>query len=208
MITSPTREPIEMVAGDTLYFTKTFSEFTPPAYSLDYEIRGGAAAISFQSSPDPTNTFFVMNVTPAVTALWLPGQMLMAGYLIKTATGDRQTIYMAELTIHKNLQGSNANIQVKTFKQTLLENMETCMANFSVSGLLETRIGETMFRYQTPKDLYFAYGMAYQMRQNEIAMERVRNGRNSGQVIKPRVNITQPGPLAGQVLFPAGWGAS
>lgn len=201
------REPIEFTPGDTLWFERYLPAYLPSnGWSLDYEIRGGAAVISFQSIPNAAQTAHIIKVLPAVTVLWLPGQMLMAGYAINTS-GERHQIYLAELTLDKNLQGSSANVPVKTFKQILLEKMEQCVLTFTTSGLLETRIGETMFRYATPNDLWKAYGLAYQARANEIAVERAKNGQVPGNKIRPVARITLPGPLiGGYPSFPFGWG--
>jgi len=200
MLETSWREPIEFAAGDTLSFKRRLPQFPSATWTLTYEIRGGAAAIQFQSTPDTDNVTHQIHVAPAVTALWLPGSMFMEGYAGNGV--DRERIYFGELSIVANLEGSGANIPVKTFKQILLERMETCLLNFTTSGLLETRIGETMFRYTTPKELFFAYGLAYQARQNEIAKQRAQNGQNPGNKILPRARVVKPGPYIGNGIYP------
>jgi hypothetical protein len=204
------REPIEFCPGDTFTFTKYLPDYLPAqGYFIDLEIRGGAAVISLQSTPSADGGGHVILANPAQTALWLSGEMLMAEYVVNNTIAPpyRQQIYLAPILFDKNLQGSNANIPVKTFAQINLENMEKCMLNFSSSGLLETRIGETMFRYTTVKDLYWAYGMAKQIRKNEIAVEYAKNGQKSPYKSKPQARITSTGSPAGQTLYPFGWGA-
>lgn len=202
------REPTVIAAGDTIQWKRRLLAFpSNQGWNITYAIRGGAQPIQFVSTADATDgNVHDVYVAPGVTALWLPGDMLMEGYAGNGV--DRERVYYGELTIAKNLEGSSANIPVKTFKQNLLEKMEACMLNFSTSGLLETRIGETMFRYNSQKELFFAYGMAYQQRANEIAHERAANGQDPGNKTRPRARITQTGPAAGQVIYPYGWGAS
>lgn len=196
------REPEVVAAGDSVSFTRRLPAFPAnQGWVLTYEIRGGAAVIEFVSTPDADGTSHDIYVAPATTALWLPGNdMLMEGYASNGV--DRQRIYYGNLNIVANLEGANANICVKTVKQRLLENMEACMLNFSTSGLLETRIGETMFRYTSVRDLYFAYGLAWQGRNQEIKMQRAANGQNPGNKILPRARITRPGTLLGQGIYP------
>jgi hypothetical protein len=201
------REPVAVAAGDTLQWVRRLPAFpSGQGWAITYEIRGGAQPIQFVSTPDVDGISHDIYVPPATTAGWLAGQLLMEGYVGNGV--DRQVCYYGELTVKANLEGANANIPVKTFKQQQLERMEVCLQNFSTSGLLETRIGETMFRYATVKDLYWAYGMAYSQRKNEISMERAQNGQDPGNKIQPRANTTQTGPAAGQVIYPYGWGAS
>lgn len=200
------REPTVIAAGDTVQFKRRLNAFpSNKGWSITYAIRGGAQPIEFTSTADADGATHDIYVAPGVTALWLPGEMEMEGY-VGNGT-DRERIYYGELTIAKNLEGSSANIPVKTFNQRLLEKMETCMENFSTSGLLETRIGETAFRYNNQKELFFAYGMAFQQRQNEIAQQRAANGQDPGNKTRPRARITSTGPAAGQVFYPYGWGA-
>ena len=205
------REPIVIASGDTVQWYRLVPN--PNFYSgagafLDYEIRGGAAAISFQSTPDPDGTGHDINVTAAVTALWLPGQMLMEGYAVNNTVNppQRERIYFGELTIAQNLEGSQGDIDVRTLAQKMLEKIEAVLEGRASQEMLESRIGETMFRHMTPQQLTYWHGYWYCKRKNEIQIQRAKNGQNPGQQIAAQARITTPGPVVGAQTYIGAWG--
>jgi hypothetical protein len=202
------REPISVAEGDTIQFSRRLPQYSSgEGWTLTYEIRGGAAVIEFTSTPDADGQSFDLYVPPTITAAWASGTMILAGY-VSNGT-DRHQIYFAELTIGKNLEGSQGDIPVKTNAQIMLEKYESVMQGTATNALLESRIGETQFRFLTPEQLRTEHGYWYQMRQSEIAKERAQNGYPTGRKIRPRARVMMPGPAVGgwNPEWNGGWGA-
>jgi hypothetical protein len=197
------REPITVAAGDTVSFTRKLYEYpASQGWNLDYEIRGGAEPISFQSTPN--GDLHVIYLAPAVTALWLPGQSYMAGYASNGT--DRERIYCGELTIAPNLEGARGDLPIKTFAQRMVEKLERVMEGTADSTLLESRIGETQFKFLTPQQLTWWHGYWKGQRRQEIAKERAQNGLPTGNKIRPVARVCFSGGGLGVGQFRGTWG--
>lgn len=191
------REPSSLSAGDTISFTRQLPDYqATDNWSLVYELRsGGGQAIQFTSTASGDD--HVLLVTGSVTGTWLPGSYIMAGYAVNT-DGTRHRIFYGTLPIYQNLQAAAGDAPVQTFAQKVVANLQALILNASGNNLLESRVGDTMFRYNTRKDLYEDYAKWVQVRRGEIDSERAANGLPSRNRISPMFRITSPGPLLGQ----------
>ena len=189
------REPLVIVAGDTLAFNRRLSAYPAPAYYLLYELRGGAQAIEFKSQA--TLEAHSITVPAAITSTWLPGDYTLTGYAVSADGSERHQICELDIPVKANAQAQAGDADIRTFAQKMVENLEAIMLGKASEDLLESRIGETQFRYLTPEQLRTEHGYWKTVRRMEIARERARVGRPTGLVTKPVMNIISCGPNRG-----------
>ena len=199
------REPLLFAQGDSLIFQRSLPDYLPSnGWSLLYEIRSSdqstIPAIQFTSTPDATNTLHEINVLPAVTALWLPGENVLVGYVVNVS-GERHQIYYAALEIVANL-GTTANtVDVTTHAQRMIPLIEAALEKLAIHSMNETNIQHVQILREKRMDLEKQLGYNKEIRANEIAQENIRNGRPGGNSIKPQFNIINTGSCG----FGTGW---
>lgn len=197
-------EPLILAAGDTIAFERNLPEFLPSAgWQLQYQVRGGAgqqigqAPVEFYSTPDATNTLHQITVADNVTALWAPGEYILSGYAVNAGTNERKEIYNNALIISPNLNSPADNVNVKTYAQEMIELYECTYKQLSKSFLLETNIQQTQVIRQKRAEIRQELLFWYEKRANEVAVQNVKNGRPSGNKIKPVFNVLSCGPSIG-----------
>lgn len=204
MATTQRREPDELAQGDTLAFTKSLGDYPASAgWSLVYEMRGQGQDIEFSSTASGDD--HVLGVAAVATAQWLPGGYVLAGYAVNT-TGERHQIYEAPFVVGQNLQGAPGEIEVKTFAQKMIEQIETAMLAKAGDDLAASQVGDSRFQLLTPEQLRTEHGYWKQVRANEVALQRAKEGKPTGMKIKPRVNVMSTGPLIGMQIWRGGYG--
>jgi hypothetical protein len=193
------REPIDLVAGDTLSFSRKLGDYLAgDGWSLTYELRGGAQAIEFSSTANGAD--HVLLVAAAVTATWLPAEYILAGYAIKGA--ERHQIYLGTLSVTENLQAAAGNVPEQTFAQKMVNALEAVMLGKAANDLTESTINETRFRYLTPEQLRIEHGYWLGVRRNEVAAQRARAGLPTGNKIRPRMCVKGQGSMVGGGVWP------
>ena len=194
------REPEEIAAGDTLTFNRRLSDYpATDGWSLLYVLRGGAQDIEFTSTAD-LDTHSI-TVPAATTAAWLPADYILAGYAVNA--DQRFQVYEGPLTVAPNLPAAPEQ-NVKTFAQQMVENLEAVMLGKAGGDLLESRIGETQFRYLSPEQLRVEHGYWVTVRNHELAMIRAASGRPTGRKIRPLFRVQSQQPSVG--MFGKGTG--
>jgi hypothetical protein len=198
----PCREPQEFAAGDTLLFQRTLADFSPyDGWKLVYELRGGPAAgpkVEFQSTQD--GAAHKIEVAAEVTAAWLPGEYIFAGYAVNGM--QREQFFLATLTVTPDQVAAPADAPQKTFAQQMLEKLEAAMLEKAGDDTIESQIGDSRFRRMTMEQLRSEHGYWKMIRKNEIAIENARNGRPTGNKIRPVFNVMPSTGIGLGVLRP------
>lgn len=172
-------EPINFTAGDTLSFQRSLGNYPASGgWQLVYELRGNGQQIEFSSTANG-NTH-VINVAAALTALWLPSQYVMEGFAVNAGTSERERIYLNNLVITQNLQGSPADIDVKTHAQKMVELIQAVQLGKASHDIIESEVEATRIKRLSPKELRDEYNYWIQIRQNEIKVANSRAGRSNG----------------------------
>jgi hypothetical protein len=189
------REPLTFAVGDTLCFKRFLRDYLPiNGWSLTYEIRlgnGGDNAIAFNSAPDVSNTCHVLTVTADITAGWLPGDCVLAGYAVNGAA--RHQIYIGELTLTPNLDTGANDVDLTTHAQRMIPLLEKALEQMALHSIQDSDIQQVEIRRAKRMDLEKQLALNKEIRRNEIAVENVRNGRPSGDRIVPQFNIVGGG---------------
>jgi hypothetical protein len=179
MLTPRNYEPTEITAGDTLTFQRSIGKYPASAgWQLTYELRGRAQAIEFTSVASGDS--HVITVPAATTASWLPGAYELEGYAGNIATGERERIFINNLTINRNLEGAAGDISVTTHAQRMIALIEAVQEGKATHDLLESEVEGTRIKRLSPKELREEYNYWKQMRQNEVRAADSLAGRSSG----------------------------
>lgn len=171
------REPSQIVCGDSLCWTRYFSEFPASAgWTLTYSLRGGAQPIEFTASPGTDGVSFQINVAPSVTATWLPGpDYVMQGQLINAGLAQQHTIFYSEIALYASLATLPGDVPVKTFAETMVSNLEQLLLGKSVHDLQLTEIERTRISRLTIQQIRAEHGYWYQLARNQADALRAKN---------------------------------
>jgi hypothetical protein len=71
------------------------------------------------------------------------------------------------------------------------------MLGKATADLMESRIGETQFRYLTPEQLRTEHGYWLGVRKVELAIERAKSGRPTGFKMRSTMRVISNGPHIG-----------
>jgi hypothetical protein len=191
-------EPTEIVAGDSIDFTRTLPDYpASQGWSLKYVLRGGADAITFTSTASGDD--HVIAVAPAVTALWLPADYSIEGFAENGA--DRHTFYLSHLNVLTNTEVTDP-AETQTHAQRMLASLESQLEKMAQSDIIDSSVEGTEIRREQRKEIYQLRAKYRRERQAEIARDNARNGRPTGRLIRPRVNVMFPGHSHGLSRFP------
>ncbi len=172
-------EPIKITAGDTLTFQRSLGQFpASQGWQLIYALRGNGQDIEFTSTASGDS--HVILVSAADTALWLPAEYVMEGFAENIASGERQRIYLNNLTVGINLPESAPDVDVKTHAQKMIELIQSVQSGKFKHDILESDVEGTRIKRMSPKELRDEYNYWLQIRQNEIKIANSRNGRSNG----------------------------
>lgn len=204
------REPLEFSQGDTLCFDKYLPDYLPSkGWALLYEIRSSQQptnpAIQINSTPDVTNTYHKILVAEGITAGWLAGDALMVGYAVNAGTGQRHQVYYGTLNLTPNLGTAGNNVDVSTHAQRMIPILEKQLEELAQHSMDDSNVQQVEIRRVKRMDLEKQLAWNKQLRQNEIAVENVANGRPSGNKVVPIFNLIStggPGVLSGNPLNP------
>lgn len=172
----PTYEPSSFVAGDTVKWTRSLSDYSAAdGWSLSYAIRG-VAAVDIDATVDTDGIGFAVTLTAAESAKLAAGQYQLVGYVFSDDDPPEQyTVFgPVSITVLPNVADAAAGDLVEP------EEKELALINAQIQTLLATdnesySIGQ---RAATKRKL----GELYQARGIVIA----RLGRKRGQRVPSR----------------------
>lgn len=197
------REPTRLAAGDTINFLRSFGKYPfTGGWVLKYEMRGQAQPIEFISQQWNAGNDHLLFVAAATTQTWLPGEYMLEGFAENAGTGERYQIYLAQLELSANLEGSAGDINVTTHAQRMVALIETVMEGKAGHDVLNSVVEGTRIDRIPPKELFALYVKYKVMRKSEVDAERARSGQPSRNKIRPLFSITSPGPVLGMGMFP------
>ncbi len=149
-LTPPTIEPITLQAGDTLTFTKSFSDFgADDGWALTYRLvsRLGLTAIDVSATADGSD--FEVNVPAATTALWGPGDYTLYGFVTKSP--DRYQVYKGVFTVTPD-PASVDFVDSRSYLEKVLEKLEAVILNGVIREVIRYSYGGVSTEVQTMKD--------------------------------------------------------
>lgn len=141
----PTTEPLTIVAGDTLTFTKSIPSYLPSdGWTLSYALQGSTLAgsntglIAFASTTNTGSTYSI-SVAKATTAAFAPGDYRWTAY-VTGGTSERYSVGAGNITI---LPDPSATVPTSHAVRTL------ALIDAAIEGRVPAHLTETIIDGQT-----------------------------------------------------------
>lgn len=181
-------EPIEVVAGDSILFTRTLPLYPASAgWSLLYVLRGvSGSAIQFSSVASGDNHQVSLNGTQTVG--WAPGRYSAQGYAVLAP--DRHTIFEGFITIKPNLSEVDDDYDTRSHARKVLDAIEAVLEGRALDDVLDSTIEGVVIRRLTVEQLLLLRNRYLAEWKAEVARARVKDGRATGRNIFAR--FTEP----------------
>lgn len=172
-------EPVSVVQGDTISFIRAFGDYpASQGWHLEYNMRGGAAPIQFSSSAQADS--HVILVTAATTETWLPSEYILEGFAVNSTTGERERIYLNNLTVTLDTATAAPDVDIRTHAQKMIELIENVQLGKYKHDLLNTDVEGTRIMRLTPMQLREEYQWWLSQRKQEVAKANALAGRSNG----------------------------
>ena len=135
-----TTEPTSVVAGDTVAWTRTLSDYPAPTWVLKYKLLNAAAKVEITAAASGSD--HAVTATAAVTALWTAGDYDWVAW-VETGSGptaERYTVDSGRITINANRAALNTfdgRTPARKIYEALLAAWETAAAGRAFVGEYE-----------------------------------------------------------------------
>jgi len=142
----PTTEPLIIVAGDTLTFTKVVANYPPSdGWTLNYALQGKTLAGSYSASPitfasaTSTGSTYSISVAKTTTSAYAPGDYRLTGY-VTGGTSERHTVVSLDVVI---IPDPSAAVPTSHAVRTL------ALIDAAIEGRVPAHLTETIIDGQT-----------------------------------------------------------
>jgi hypothetical protein len=128
MVDVPTREPLAIIAGDSVTWKRTdLSDYPSPTWVLTYEARAPVSlgTIALTAAQDGSTTHFLVTADAATTAVYPAGVYAWAAYV--TNGGDRYQVSTGSWDVQPNLAAQAAGYDGRSFARYMLDEVEAAM---------------------------------------------------------------------------------
>ena len=183
MVDIPIIEPSEIVAGDTLKFKKSLSDYPATIWTLTYYLLKSGTQITFSGTADGTDHF--INIANTVTALYTAGIYKWEAYISKT--GERYKIAEGTITIKTTLATQTTGYDARSHVKTVLDALESLLEGKASRDVMNITIGGQSISKLTPDELRKWRNEYRSQYQAEIEKENIKNGKPSKRRILTRL---------------------
>lgn len=179
MATTPTTEPVTLIAGDTLAWRREDLTGDYPAsggWALAYRLVNAAGKIDIAAAAD--GAAFAVSVPAATTASYAPGDYTWVATVTKA--GERHTIDTGRITVRADL-ASAATADTRSSARKALDAADAALEAYGAKAYLQTfAVAGRQQTFHSPGDF-----LAYRSRlQAEVARET--NAERLAQGLAPR----------------------
>ncbi len=195
-------EPLSIVAGDSVQFTRALGRYlASDGWSLIYEGVGPGSKIEWISTVSQDGRSHDIDIVPATTIGYANGSYELSGYALNATTGERQQFYYQNLEVTLNLQTAQGDEDTRTHAQKMIEQLQALQLKMTSHDLNDSSTEGVEFRRKRLQEIREELDIQTRVRENELQLEAALNGRPSRKKIKMRLMVTNP---AGVNQFGAG----
>lgn len=159
MATIPSIEPYEIRAGDTVKWTKSYSDYSSQEWTLTYTIYNATSRMTVTATSEDDGSFSV-TVSADTTANWPAGSYK---WIARVSNGsETYTIESGNLTI---LPNPTSATDERSHVKKVLDALEAAIEGRASRTDLSYQIGDKQIMHMSPEELYKAwrrYKMLYQ----------------------------------------------
>jgi hypothetical protein len=149
----PTTEPASFVAGDTVTWSKSLSDYPATTWSLKYRFVNSAGKVDITAAADGSD--YLVTLTAATTAAYTAGKYDFTGWVEKGTgpTAERVTVSTGRIEIKPNLAIQNT-FDGRSTARKILETLETAYTSAvsSRAFVQEYEIAGRRMKFNSPGD--------------------------------------------------------
>lgn len=151
---TPTTEPVEITAGDTVRWQKTFPDYpASDGWVLSYSLLGPLGAISITSTPNGDD--HLIDQSPTDTAAWGASRYAWQAVMTKADPAARYTVGTGVLVVNPDLaapaSGYDGRSSARRILDALMAAYETYVA--SRGHVSEYQIAGRTMKFRTVEEL-------------------------------------------------------
>lgn len=180
----PTTEPTEIIAGDTLQWTKTITDYPAgDGWTLKYKFINADGGFDITSTADGDD--HAISETAATTLAYSPGTYSWISY-VDNSSSERFTIARGTIEVLPDLADQAAGYDNRSHAKTMLDAIESTLEGKATNyqlDLLRKSLGDKAIdrNPEMLKKWRTYYRAEYQQ---EINKEKFKQGKSSGRIIK------------------------
>ncbi len=180
---TPTKEPIQIRAGDSVTWKKSVSDYkASDGWTLKYSLRGQSTTIDLTSTASGDE--HLISETPAASAAWDAGLYDVVGYVEKGS--DRFTVWESRIEILPDLTAAGSSYDGRSHVKKVLDAIEAVLENRATKEIEESTIEGVMIK-RIPHDQLLMMRQKYlNWYMQEQAAERIKLGIGSTNQILTR----------------------
>jgi hypothetical protein len=185
-----TFEPTEIIAGDTLAWTKDLEDYpATDSWHLSYRLRGPKNIdIAWGTHVSADGSGFSISVPAATTASWVAGTYWLFGYVSNGS--ERYQIVKVQVTIQPDSQNASQSFDGRTHAKKALDAIEAAMLGIASreEQSYQIDIGGKMRQLQfcSREELIKMRNYYKSEVESELRAERISKGLGGGGQIKVR----------------------
>ena len=175
--TVPTREPASVVAGDTLAWRKTLSDYPAgDGWVLSYRLINAAGKIDITAAADGDD--HLVGVTAAASAAYVAGDYTWTSQA--TLGAERHTVEQGRITIKPDLADEAAGFDTRSTAKKTLDLLDAALeAHGSRAWTSEYEIAGRRMKFRSPGDFLALRDKLKAEVAREVAAERLAAGLGS-----------------------------
>lgn len=182
-----TTEPQEIIAGDTLTWEKSLSNYPASAgYTLKYRLINATNIIDIATVA--SGDAHLVNVSASTTASYPPGTYTWTSYVEKGSGGslERYTIMTGTIIVKPSLATQAAGYDTRSHVKRVLDALEAMIEGKATRDAQSIRIGDKEISKMSPQELIKWRSYYVRLYQQELAAEKLNKGLATGRKILTR----------------------
>jgi hypothetical protein len=152
---SPHPEPLSVIAGDSLKWSRIFDSYpASDGWALTYVLNNASNRYLVVAGDVTTDgNGWDIAIPSAETRLWAPGEYLWLAVLQNAGTGERITGAAGRVTVQGDILDATTPLDTRALEETALENIRAVLAGRAADGVLEYKIADRELRRYSMEEL-------------------------------------------------------
>jgi len=183
MAAVPTTEPVSIVSGDTITWSKSLSDYKSTLWTLKYEIVSSTQSLTVACTNGGNGSYLA--TISATANILAAGDYSIVGYVNDLATGiEKHTVYTGRIHVSPDL--SIGASDVRSHAKRVLDAIEATIEGRATRDQRTMRIGGRWIERMPVEELIRLRSVYRAEFRAEVSAERIANGLPSGRKIVTR----------------------
>jgi hypothetical protein len=179
----PTTEPASVVAGDTLTWKRSLSDYPATTWTLKYRLINSAG--KFDITAAASGTDHLVTVISTTSATYTAGDYTWTAWVEKT--GERVTVGSGTITIKPNIAALNT-LDGRTEAAKILDQLMAAYTSYTASNghVAEYEIAGRRMKYRSAAEILTQINLWEARVASEKRAERIASGLSAGNKVLVR----------------------